>query len=112
MLRNFECHFACRYGQLLGLLKDPISATVWAYTEKAVFRYKVKYNDHFNDLFDDAVVVFFRNFGRIFGTAKRKSNSRDRICAFAPFLSGRFVLPFGSSKIQKAHRSRVCLERL
>lgn len=30
-----------RFGQLMGLFKDPVQTTIWTFTEKAVFKYKV-----------------------------------------------------------------------
>uniref|UniRef100_H2ZFS1 Vacuolar protein sorting-associated protein 18 homolog n=1 Tax=Ciona savignyi TaxID=51511 RepID=H2ZFS1_CIOSA len=33
--------YTSRYGELLGLIKDPAHDTIWTYTERAVFRYKV-----------------------------------------------------------------------
>jgi len=37
----FEDIYTSRYGQLIKLIQDPIEGTMWAYTEKAVFKYKV-----------------------------------------------------------------------
>ncbi|CAK8677916.1 unnamed protein product [Clavelina lepadiformis] len=33
--------YTSRYGQLVGLIRDPILNTIWAYTERAIFKYKV-----------------------------------------------------------------------
>nr|XP_026695437.1 vacuolar protein sorting-associated protein 18 homolog [Ciona intestinalis] len=37
----FEDVYSSRYGQLRGLVKDPAQGTIWAYTDGAVFKYKV-----------------------------------------------------------------------
>nr|CAB3267628.1 vacuolar protein sorting-associated protein 18 homolog [Phallusia mammillata] len=37
----FEDVYTSRYGQLMGLFKDPVQSTIWTFTEKAVFKYKV-----------------------------------------------------------------------
>ena len=38
---NNNSIFSRRFGSLLGLVKDPVLGTMWAYTERAVFKYKV-----------------------------------------------------------------------
>ncbi|KAK7864534.1 hypothetical protein R5R35_007310 [Gryllus longicercus] len=37
----FEDIYSETYGKLVNIAKDPIKGTIWAFTEKAVFRYKV-----------------------------------------------------------------------
>lgn len=37
----FEDIYTSRYGQLIGLFKDPVDGQIWAYTERAVFKYKI-----------------------------------------------------------------------
>ena len=36
----FPCLFQ-RFGKLLGMCKDPLKGTIWAYTSQSVFKYKV-----------------------------------------------------------------------
>ncbi|CAH1786190.1 unnamed protein product [Owenia fusiformis] len=37
----YDDTFTDRFGKLLGLCKDPLKGTIWAYTNQAVFKYKV-----------------------------------------------------------------------
>lgn len=41
----FEEVFPEMYGRMIGLAKDPISGTIWAFSEVAVYRYKVEKED-------------------------------------------------------------------
>ena len=44
MEKTGRCLFMCRYGQLMGLIKDPVQNTIWTFTERAIFKYKVVYD--------------------------------------------------------------------
>jgi len=33
--------YLSKFGQLIGLVRDPLAGTIWAYTEKAIFKYKI-----------------------------------------------------------------------
>lgn len=40
-----EDEFIDNYGKIVGICKDPIRNTIWVYTERAVYRYKVVQED-------------------------------------------------------------------
>lgn len=41
----YEEYFSNKYGSIVGMCKDPVKNTIWVYCERAIFRFKVPYEN-------------------------------------------------------------------